>query len=150
MNVKCPNKQKGDYFTRNPEECDRNVEKLLRAAGVKTWLEERSQPMKTQRARPHLFSDLLNLQWSHSAELNSLQTVILLYVYVLIKVCSSKQKPFVSSKENILLSGKGGTTPPHSPGNTGIPSQLATYLKNLCFLQLNFIWHFSDLSKGTA
>lgn len=48
--------------------------------------------------------------------------------YIALCLCStktlrSKQKPFVSSKENILLSGEGGTTPPHSPGNIGIPSQ---------------------------
>lgn len=127
LKAKCPKKQEGDYLTRDPEESSKNVPKPLKAAGVKTRLEERSHPMKTQRARPHLFSDLLNLQLSHSAELSSLERelcrVILLYVYVLIKLYCSKQKPFVSSKENILLSGKGGTTPPHSPGNTGIPSQ---------------------------
>lgn len=53
MKAKCPRKQKGDYFTRNPEESDKNASKPLRAAGVKTWVEERSHLMKTQRARPH-------------------------------------------------------------------------------------------------
>lgn len=61
-----------DIFTRNPDESDKNAPKSLRAAGVKTWLEERSHSMKTQRARPHLFSYLLHLQLSHSAELSSL------------------------------------------------------------------------------
>lgn len=61
-----------ETFTRNTEESNKNAPKPFRAAGVKTWLEERSHPMKTQMVRPHLFSDLLNLQLSHSAEPSSL------------------------------------------------------------------------------
>lgn len=36
MKAKCPKKQKGDYFTRYPEESNKNAQNPQRATGVKT------------------------------------------------------------------------------------------------------------------
>lgn len=55
MKAKCPRKQKGEYFTRNPEESDKNAPKPLRAAEVKTWVEERSHLMKTKSQASFIF-----------------------------------------------------------------------------------------------
>lgn len=122
--AKCLKKQKGGYFPRNPEESSKNVPKPLRAAGVINKATRKKPTYEHTKSQDSLIFISFKFTCVTFSRIDfSLQTVILLYVYVLIKLYCRKWKAFVSSKENILLSGKGGTTPPQSPGNLGSPPQ---------------------------
>lgn len=54
LKAKCPKKQKGGYFPRNPEESSKNVLKRLRAAGVINKAGRKKPPYENTKGQASL------------------------------------------------------------------------------------------------